>query len=60
MQASPQTSDTGDLTALYRRVRSYTEYLCEPLEIEDYIPQPIVDVSPPKWNIAIRPGFLKR
>jgi ergothioneine biosynthesis protein EgtB len=33
-------------------VRQYTEKLCEPLEIEDYIPQPIVDVSPPKWNIA--------
>lgn len=42
----------ADLARQYQLVRAYTEKLCEPLEIEDYIPQPIVDVSPPKWNIA--------
>ena len=50
MQAShPQTIG---LAELYLSVRKYTEKLCEPLEIEDYIPQPVVDVSPPKWNVA--------
>ena len=52
MQASQQTSRTKDLREFYSEVRAFTEKLCEPLEIEDYIPQPIVDVSPPKWNIA--------
>lgn len=43
----------------YVSVRGYTEGLCEPLEIEDYIPQPIVDVSPPKWNIAHTTWFFE-
>src|SRR5512132_3772567 len=59
MQASPQTSQASDITAYYNRVRSHTEHLCEPLEIEDYIPQPVVDVSPPKWNIAHTTWFFE-
>ncbi len=52
-------SPEGDLSAFYHRVRSYTEQLCEPLEIEDYVPQPIVDVSPPRWNIAHTTWFFE-
>ncbi len=60
MQAShPQTIGAADLAELYSSVRSYTETLCEPLEIEDYIPQPTVDVSPPKWNIAHTTWFFE-
>src|SRR6187549_1453200 len=59
MQASQQTSQASDLTAYFERVRSDTERLCEPLEIEDYIPQPIVDVSPPKWNVAHTTWFFE-
>ena len=60
MQASiRQTVGTADFAELYASVRSYTEKLCEPLEIEDYIPQPIVDVSPPKWNIAHTTWFFE-
>lgn len=49
----------GDLAEFYKRVRSHTETLCEPLEIEDYIPQPVVDVSPAKWNIAHTTWFFE-
>ncbi len=60
MQASgSQKSPLTDLREFYREVRSYTENLCEPLEIEDYIPQPSVDVSPPKWNIAHTTWFFE-
>lgn len=60
MQAThPQPLGEIDLAEFYTRVRSYTEDLCEPLEIEDYIPQPIVDVSPPKWNIAHTSWFFE-
>ncbi len=59
MQTAPKTSPTRDLSAFYAEVRSYTEKLCEPLEIEDYIPQPVVDVSPPKWNIAHTTWFFE-
>ncbi|MBC7900143.1 MAG: ergothioneine biosynthesis protein EgtB [Saprospiraceae bacterium] len=44
---------------MYSATRAYTEKLCEPLEIEDYIPQPSVDVSPPKWNIAHTTWFFE-
>lgn len=60
MQVSQaKSSGNVDLGAFYARVRAYTEYLCEPLEIEDYIPQPSVDVSPPKWNIAHTTWFFE-
>ena len=48
-----------DLREFYGEVRGFTEKLCEPLEIEDYIPQPTVDVSPPKWNIAHTTWFFE-
>lgn len=60
MQVSQaKTSEKVDLGAFYARVRAYTEHLCEPLETEDYIPQPSVDVSPPKWNIAHTTWFFE-
>jgi len=60
MQASnPKLSPLGDLCAFYNKVRSHTEELCRPLEIEDYIPQPTVDVSPPRWNIAHTTWFFE-
>jgi len=60
MQAShPQKTSSQDLQEFYASVRAYTEKLCEPLEIEDYIPQPTVDVSPPKWNIAHTTWFFE-
>ncbi len=53
------SSETETLAEFYKRVRGFTEQLCEPLEIEDYIPQPTVDVSPPKWNIAHTTWFFE-
>lgn len=48
-----------ELLEKYRSVRARTEELCEPLETEDYIPQPSVDVSPAKWNIAHTTWFFE-
>lgn len=60
MQAlHPQRSSSRELQDFYARVRHYTETLCEPLETEDYIPQPVVDVSPPKWHIAHTTWFFE-
>jgi ergothioneine biosynthesis protein EgtB len=53
------TGETKGVLEFYEQVRAYTENLCEPLEIEDYIPQPTVDVSPPKWNIAHTTWFFE-
>ena len=44
--------DERHLSATYRRVRAFTEQLCEPLETEDYMLQAAVEASPPKWHLA--------
>ncbi len=54
-----QKSTPEDLTQIYSSVRQRTEAICAPLETEDYIPQPTVDVSPPKWNIAHTTWFFE-
>ncbi|MEO6589780.1 MAG: SUMF1/EgtB/PvdO family nonheme iron enzyme, partial [Pyrinomonadaceae bacterium] len=60
MQAfQSQKTQPQDLENFYSFVRNYTEQLCEPLEIEDYIPQPIEDVSPPRWNVAHTTWFFE-
>lgn len=41
-----------DLLKKYKAIRKYTEEICKPLMTEDYVVQPIVDVSPPKWHIG--------
>lgn len=41
-----------DLLNRYKEVRKYTEEICKPLNTEDYVVQPVVDVSPPKWHIG--------
>ena len=44
---------------VYGRIRRRSEELCEPLEIEDYGVQPIVDASPPKWHLAHTTWFFE-
>jgi ergothioneine biosynthesis protein EgtB len=36
----------------YRAVRKASEAICRPLQKEDYVVQPVVDVSPPKWHLG--------
>ncbi|MDQ2747090.1 MAG: DinB family protein, partial [Acidobacteriota bacterium] len=59
MQAIQQKDVEINLTAAFQTVRAHTMELCAPLETEDYIPQPTVDVSPPKWNIAHTSWFFE-
>jgi ergothioneine biosynthesis protein EgtB len=49
----------GNLGAKFKSVRRITESLCEPLEIEDFVVQPVVDVSPPKWHLAHTTWFFE-
>lgn len=44
---------------LYRTVRAATERICAPLHTEDYVPQPMADVSPPKWHLAHTAWFFE-
>jgi ergothioneine biosynthesis protein EgtB len=49
----------NQLIKQYRDTRAYTELLCEPLEVEDYVPQPVDFVSPPKWHLAHTTWFFE-
>lgn len=48
-----------ELLNKYLSVRKFTEDICKPLEIEDYVVQPIVEVSPPKWHIGHTTWFFE-
>jgi len=39
--------------------RKHTEDLCAPLETEDYVVQPMEDVSPPKWHLGHSSWFFE-
>ena len=48
-----------ELLDFFLETRQHTEKICEPLEIEDYVVQPIVDVSPPKWHLGHTTWFFE-
>lgn len=43
----------------YQSVRKHSEKICEPLQTEDYVVQPVVDVSPPKWHLGHTTWFFE-
>jgi ergothioneine biosynthesis protein EgtB len=49
-----------ELCQAYLSVRKITENLCTPLQIEDYVIQPMDDVSPPKWHLGHTTWFFER
>ncbi|MGH2648822.1 MAG: ergothioneine biosynthesis protein EgtB [Ginsengibacter sp.] len=48
-----------DLIDCYLKVRKRTEMICSYLQTEDYVVQPVVDVSPPKWHIGHTTWFFE-
>jgi len=50
---------TASLLDFFMETRKHSETLCEPLEIEDYVVQPVVDVSPPKWHLGHTTWFFE-
>ena len=47
------------LASQYSAVRDRTIQICEPLEKEDYVVQPVGDVSPPKWHLGHTTWFFE-
>lgn len=43
----------------YKKVRSRSVSICRPLKTEDYVVQPVVDVSPPKWHLGHTTWFFE-
>ena len=48
-----------DLKDKYRSVRMRSEEICATLKTEDYVIQPLVDVSPPKWHLGHTSWFFE-
>ena len=57
-QGASEKTETS-LIERYFAVRKYSEFICEPLVIEDYVVQPVEDVSPPKWHLAHTTWFFE-
>lgn len=43
----------------FQKIRAETVALCDPLHIEDYIPQPVDFASPPKWHLSHSTWFFE-
>jgi len=43
----------------FMNIRLHTVEICQPLQTEDYVAQPIEDVSPPKWHLAHTTWFFE-
>lgn len=43
----------------FLKIRMRTVEICNPLQIEDYVAQPIDEVSPPKWHLAHTTWFFE-
>ncbi len=54
-----KTKNAGPMFDVFNAVRTDSEKLCEPLEVEDYGIQTMPDVSPAKWHIAHTSWFFE-
>jgi hypothetical protein len=48
-----------ELFKLFSETRADSEKICSYLETEDYVVQPVVDVSPPKWHLGHTTWFFE-
>ncbi len=48
-----------NLAQRYVEIRWHTLEICKPLSTEDYVVQPISDVSPPKWHLGHTTWFFE-
>jgi ergothioneine biosynthesis protein EgtB len=51
-RAQQDVAVRADLYGDFRHVRAFTEQLCMPLVVEDYVLQTRIETSPPKWHLA--------
>jgi ergothioneine biosynthesis protein EgtB len=50
---------TPSLAQQYRAVRATTDWICEPLGIEDFVVQSMPDASPTRWHLAHTTWFFE-
>lgn len=57
--SEPDLIDPLELRVTYNKIRSRTVEICSPLSTEDYVPQPALFTSPPKWHLAHTTWFFE-
>ena len=57
--ASAETAPREEIAARYDEVRQRSLTICEPLAVEDFGVQPVVEASPPKWHLAHTTWFFE-
>ena len=50
---------TNNIISEFLQTRQATDEICAPLKIEDYVVQPVVDTSPPKWHLGHTTWFYE-
>lgn len=58
-EITTQNQANAELLIRFNEVRAQTLRLCETLETEDFVVQPTMDVSPPKWHLAHTTWFFE-
>jgi len=56
---SAESKVRPDLLTRYRKVRAFSQELCEPLETEDFVVQTMPEVSPTKWHLLHTTWFFE-
>jgi hypothetical protein len=51
--------DINQFIKRFSSVRKQTIELCKPLAVEDFVAQPVADVSPPKWHLGHSTWFYE-
>ncbi len=49
----------ANLAEHYSQTRRFTEHLCEPLAVEDFVVQSMPDASPTRWHLAHTAWFFE-
>lgn len=59
ISSTTYSADLAILIKRYQKTRNHTVELMAPLNVEDYVAQPVVDVSPPKWHLGHTTWFFE-
>lgn len=59
MELNIAKNNNAALLTQFQNIRNHTELICAPLQTEDYVVQPVPDVSPPKWHLGHTTWFFE-
>ncbi len=55
----PSLTMSGEIASRFLATRRFTEQICRPLAIEDFVVQAMPDASPTRWHLAHSTWFFE-